>query len=355
MARFRLPRLSMARMVLPLILAGLIASLTGLAGCGSTADAYGGSQNHVHDILALAGVPHTVLVATHIGLYRSADGGTSWTEVAGGAGQAMDGLMLYKLAQSPTNPQRLYVLAIPRPDNPKAAKGTIGIYTSADAGKTWSLAAPATDFPSSNIFSIATGAQGDGQIYAIVPTLGNRGVYVSNDTGHTWHVLATLPTGAPTGLRADPTQPNTLFLWSISDGLFVSTDGGATWNAASGVTGGVYSVAATGANVYVMGDEGFARSEDGGATFTMVDNLASYSAIQSTQAAPSDVYALTGTSVLVSANAGANFHPTATMSQHPTTMSVDPRSESTVYVAYSYPVGVAVTTNSGQSWHTVLP
>jgi hypothetical protein len=72
---------------------------------------FGTAANHVHSLLVLPS--HILVLATHYGLFRSQDGGTSWQEVAGGSKQQMDGLMTYSLAYSPLNPQRLYVLTQP--------------------------------------------------------------------------------------------------------------------------------------------------------------------------------------------------------------------------------------------------
>ncbi|HLJ80035.1 MAG TPA: hypothetical protein VKT52_01035 [Ktedonobacterales bacterium] len=336
----------------------LALALGALAGCdssGASATAYGGPQNHVHDILALAGVPHVVLLATHIGLYRSANGGTSWTEVAGGNGQAMDGLMIFKLAQSPVDPQRVYVLAVPRTDNPQAAKAPVGIYTSTDAGQTWKLAAAASVFPSSSIYSIGTGSASAGQVYAILQSLGNHGVYVSNDAGKTWNALPELPTTDPGGIIADPAHPGHVFLWSIADGLFESADSGATWTPAPGIQGGVYFASIAGSLVYAVGDSGFYLSRDSGAHFTLVDASETFSSVQASPSNPTQAYALTGSAVYVSTDAGTSWHQAAATSQHPGVISVDPQAADTLYVALSYPVGVEMTSNSGHSWHTVLP
>src|SRR5271157_1506323 len=67
---------------------------------------FGTAANHVHSLVVLPS--HILVLATHYGLFRSQDGGTSWQEVAGGSNQQMDGLMTYSLAYSPLNPQRLY-------------------------------------------------------------------------------------------------------------------------------------------------------------------------------------------------------------------------------------------------------
>ncbi len=75
MARVLVARLRWARLRMIGLLCAVICLL--LAGCdlGTTQDAssvaYGGSLNHLHDLLALQQVPDTLLLATHIGLYRS--------------------------------------------------------------------------------------------------------------------------------------------------------------------------------------------------------------------------------------------------------------------------------------------
>ncbi|MGH2515101.1 MAG: hypothetical protein ACRDHP_05540 [Ktedonobacterales bacterium] len=358
--RKRRGRLSCRRRA-PVVVSGIMLlalALGALAGCdsaGATSNTYGGPQNHVHDILALAGVPHVVLLATHIGLYRSADGGGHWAEVAGGSGQAMDGLMLFKLAQSPVDSRRIYVLGVPRPDNPQAARAPTGVYTSTDAGQTWKLAAAASVFPTTSIFSIGTGSANAGQVYAILPSLGNHGVYVSNDAGKTWKALPTLPTTAPGGIIADPAHPGHVYMWSISDGLFESADSGATWTPASGTQGGVYFASLAGSLVYAVGDYGLYVSHDSGAHFLLVDSSATYSSVEASRSNPTQAYALTGTAVYVSSDAGVSWHAAALTSQHPGVISVDPQAADMVYVALSYPVGVEVTSNSGRTWRTVLP
>src|SRR5690242_8027120 len=120
-----------------ILLLGVIAGCA--PGSSSSNAAYGGSLNHLHDLLPLRGTPGTVLLATHLGLYRTTNRGQTWREVAGGPGQAMDGLMIFKLAQSPVDPQRMYALASLRTSTPPPS--TPGVYTSADAGQTWHLAA----------------------------------------------------------------------------------------------------------------------------------------------------------------------------------------------------------------------
>ncbi len=327
---------------------------------GSALSSYGGPLNHIHDLLALRGVPETVLLATHIGLYRSDNQGHSWSEVAGGSGQAMDGLMIFKFAQSPLDPQRVYVLAVLRPDDPQAARAAPGLYTSADAGKTWALAAAASSFPVSSLFSVGAGAGSPGQVFVLIPTLGNRGVYTSSDAGEHWQALPTLPTTDPGGIVGMPLSGNGrqkqhLFLWSVASGLFESDDDGTSWTPASGVSGGIFSLSAAGNLLYADGDTGLYVSTDAGAHFTLVPTQIAFSSIVACASSPTHAYGLTGTSIYVSDSAGQTWTEAATTSQHPGVVAADPDDPSIGYVGMSYPVGVLVTTNAGASWQQVLP
>ena len=62
---------------------------------GVRANGFGSAANHVHSLLVL---PNNVLVlATHYGLFRSSDAGKTWSTVAAGPQQVMDGLMTASL------------------------------------------------------------------------------------------------------------------------------------------------------------------------------------------------------------------------------------------------------------------
>ena len=332
----------------------LVTILSACGGPASGTTTYGGPNNHLHDMLALRDVPHTVLLASHIGLYRTVDAGRSWQEVAGGPGQAMDGLMLFKLAQSPVDAQRVYVVAIPRPDNPKAARATPGIYTSSDAGRTWAVAAPLSAFPATGIFSLGTGASGAGVVFVTLPSLGNVGVYRSDDAGRHWQALPAVPTGNPSGITGDPANSQRLYLWSLSDGLYVSGNGGASWTPAAGVSGGIFSVSIADDMVYASGDSGLYVSSDGGGSFRLTDARDTFSAVTAAPRSPTQAYALTGDAVFVSADGGITWKGGGATSRHPGVLAIDPANAATAYIGFSYPIGVAVTTSGGASWHNVL-
>lgn len=337
---------------LALLVALLLAILSACSQSSTPADTFGGPQNHLHDILALDGVPHTILVASHYGLYHSSDDGQRWTTVAGTPGQQADGLMLYKLAQSPVNPQRVYMLATKRQ---VTQKGIPGLYTSADAGRTWQLAAPLTAFSTQSVYTIGAGSASPDQIYAILPGLAEHGLSVSADAGRTWQSLPAMPTSAPTGVMGDPAHAGRLFLWSKANGFFSSADSGQHWSAASGIQGGIFSVSAAGATIYASGDSGLFVSRDSGAHFTLANSENTYSTVVACQSDPAHAYALVGVSVYTTTDTGHTWHVTSTTSQHPGNLTVDPSSGSHAYVGFSYPVGIVASTDGGASWKTLLP
>jgi photosystem II stability/assembly factor-like uncharacterized protein len=332
-----------------------VASLLVLAGCGSSADSYGGDKNHIHDLLALTGAPNTLLVASHIGLYRTSDGGKSWSEVAGGSGQLMDGLMIYKLTQSPVEPKRVYALAGYRPENKAAAKGDLGIYLSDDTGQTWKLVTTLSAFPNSALFTIAAGAGSAGQVFAVVPNVGAKGLYMSDDAGAHWRQQPDLPTDSINGLVADPARAGRLWVYSVSSGLYSTNDDGGHWKTAQGMRGGVFSIAVAAQMVYAVGDSGLFVSKDGGASFAPANGDVAFTAVASSPATPATAYALTGTAVYMSSDSGASWKQTGPISRQPSYLTVDPASAATAYAGASYPIAVAVTSNGGASWSAIMP
>src|SRR5262249_35080390 len=118
---------------------------------------FGTAANHVHSLIAL---PNNVLaLATHFGLFRSADGGRQWALVAAGPDQ---GMMTNWLAASPLNQQHLYVMTFPAVVT--SLKGTLGLYTSADQGHTWKLAITSGQLGNDN-FIVQPGNQSPDQVY----------------------------------------------------------------------------------------------------------------------------------------------------------------------------------------------
>ncbi|MBE9508951.1 MAG: hypothetical protein IMY86_12995 [Chloroflexi bacterium] len=188
------------------------------------------------------------------GIYRSTDGGLSWSKVLSdvvGKGFDFTSGAIY------------------------AVTGT-GVYLSTDGGDTWAVqpGGPGLDY--------SAVAVSDGLLY--VGTLGG-GVYTA--TINPDHSLSWQGSNGPTAeihavqLVSIPGQPNTLFATSFPGGVFKSTDGGASWHETNfGLPGftlpdpernGYYALAVNPANPdnLYLGVYGYGvyRSDDGASTW----------------------------------------------------------------------------------------
>ena len=159
------------------------------------------------------------------GIYRSADGGNTWTNVLS-ATIARDGIF------EPISGNVAW-----------AAIEGVGVYKSLDAGLTWSPAngAGANVLPSTNLgrIEIAIAPSSTSTLYTGVASNSNSalGIYKTVDAGLTWRPLqlgvAANYCGYQCGynnvIAVDPVNANVVYAGGQSPSLFRSLDGGATW------------------------------------------------------------------------------------------------------------------------------
>ena len=146
------------------------------------------------------------------GLYKSTDGGTTWTELKGGL---PDGGGRICLGISPSDPNRLYAAVMGQ------GRGAEGFYRSNDGGKSWTLVS--TD----NRLGL------DVRVHPRNPDVvfvGNIAAYRSDDGGKTWTSIK----GAPGGddyqrIWINPLQPD-IMLFTADQGAVVTVNGGRTWS-----------------------------------------------------------------------------------------------------------------------------
>ena len=229
------------------------------------------------------------------GVWKSTDGGASWHAVFDKEGVGSIGAV----AIDPSNDNTVWVgtgESNPRND---VSYGD-GVYKSTDGGKTWTNVGLRATKYISRILIDPTDPQ-----HVIVGALGNvfadspdRGVYVTFDGGKSWS--KTLDVGPRSGISdmaMNPGTPNVVYAgvwefqrrpWTFSsggskDGLYRSADGGRTWTRLtghglpSGITGRIgLAVAPSDPNrVYALieSKQGILwRSDDNGATWKLVSS-----------------------------------------------------------------------------------
>jgi len=310
---------------------------------------FGTAQNHVHSFLAFPS--HVLVLATHYGLFRSADGGASWTLTAAGPGQLMDGMMTFSLVSSPLNPRRLYVLTLPSINNPK---GTQALYTSADQGVTWQMGIKTAG--TGSMYFVAAGNDSADEAYAYVTNEGANGFKVSKDAGKHFTSPGPLPFGRILGMLAIPGAPGNLLVYS-NDGVARSVDGGAHWSTVQGVEGAVYAMttAAPHGPIYAAGDAGIYSSQDSGKSFKLVYKDASYGALTVSPVQPQLLYGKTGRQIYKSTDGGHTWHTLPQIKGNLESLTPDFNDAARVYLALSYPTEVYRYDQGQSAWVSLTP
>ena len=150
------------------------------------------------------------------GLFKSTDGGTTWTKLANGLPAKVGRI---GISVSPADSNRIYTL-VEKPDG-------CGVFRSDDAGASWKETnAEARVCDRTEDFAGITADPRDrDEVYSA-----NTTTYRSRDGGTTWTGIK----GAPGGddyhtVWIDPNDPNTIAL-AVDQGATISVDGGATWS-----------------------------------------------------------------------------------------------------------------------------
>lgn len=283
-------------------------------------------------------------VSLRKGVFRSNDGGRTW--IAKNAGLRLTPAAaccdLPQIEVDPTNGSIVYVLLAGRV-----------AYRSGNGGDSWS-ALQGLRFTDEER-ALVIDPQNPATLYAG----GGEGVFRSTNSGATWNLLD-CGCGAA-GLAVDPKKSQTVF--AVGDGLHRSTNGGNSWIrlANSGSTAnirfaGVQVSPASSSQVIVGGDGGgIFRSQNGGATLQPVNSYVDAIAarhLSSSPQQPAVIFSQGDFQVFRSRNAGATWELWPFKHDFPVTdIVVHPRNAALVAASGSFGNGcVAVSTNGGSGW-----
>lgn len=197
--------------------------------------------------------PNVVLVAalghgfgpnTERGVFRSTDGGKSWTRVlykdgnTGAIDLAFDPDNARTVYASLWNVHRVAWNAYPPMTGPGG-----GLFKSTDGGETWKQIT-GTGFPTGKLgrigIDVPAGQHGK-RVYALVDAGDETGLYVSEDAAQSWTRVSVEPRILSRGwyfgeVRSDPKNPDVVYVSNVS--LYKSLDGGKTFRAVRGAPGG---------------------------------------------------------------------------------------------------------------------
>jgi len=336
-----------------------------LTGCGGSQAAssftsaqvngFGTAANHVHSLVILPDASQTLVLATHYGIFRSQDHGTTWQETAGGPGQLMQGVMTYNLSYNPLNPQRLYVLTYYQTG--ASGHGALGLYTSSDSGKTWQLALKDSAITSSTIFFAQAGNQQASEVYIYLRERAAHGLLVSNDNGqHFSQAGSPLPFASLLGLLAVPGQPGHLFAYG-DEGIASTGDGGIHWQVSPAIEGSIFEMTTPVSDgpIYAEGDAGVYASFDSGQHFTLVYTRHSYTSLSASPQHPDTLYGKLGLGVYRSTDGGKTWNPLPAIAGNLQVLAADPGNAGQVYLALSYPTGVYYFQATHKAWQSLTP
>ncbi len=197
-----------------------------------------------------------VLAGTYDGVYRSADMGANWLEIAD-----MDGNHVTYMAVHPDNADVVY-----------ATVGNSGVYKSEDGGVTWSEASSGLR-PGVTFTTIIIDPSDQSRLFVATD---NDFVYRSEDAAASWQqVRRGLGSRNIQRLLLYGSDPKTLFAGTFSDGIYMSSDFGDNWELATDEISepvvGIVELPGAGNTIFAGTTTGMWRSQDSGATWAEIE------------------------------------------------------------------------------------
>jgi photosystem II stability/assembly factor-like uncharacterized protein len=286
--------------------------------------------------------PQTVIAGTRGGVFKSLDGGATWTAANTGLAGGLSNLDVRTLGIDPSNPAILFVGL------------SQGIFRSPDGASTWAKVSNA---------EYVTGVVVDPRTSAVVYAGTLTGVIKSTNGGESWS--PTTFEGHVSALAVDRNSPDTLYVTTHNDGVFKTVNAGQTWseiNVGLPANRRIASILMDpiNSNRILLGTfNGVFKSDDAGATWSP-----SWSGMTSTtpvlvmvvdQQNPLVIYAGTNfDSIYKTVNGGATWTRifanvfTGLTDSNIFSMGIDPANSNNIYAGSVN--GLFKSTNAGSTW-----
>jgi len=307
-------------------------------------------------------------------LHRSRDGGTTFESVFDAGGEYA---RLMGVTVDPSRPDRIYTLAMISPTAMDRAPGAHGAVFRIEDGVALDVTGDMPRLP----LSITVHPDDSDVLYAV---LHGSGIYISNDGAATWRELSGAESGLPDSgfftVLVDPNDTRTLYLVGGCDvrfgafasagldadlvnGVYRSTNGGASWTCINGgalgaESGAVKALAFSSEDrglILAAAENGLYVSHDRGGSWRLDESLP-YATLGGIAISDDRVLAMTnGAGILhgrISAGGTIAWErePVLTARVFFAQVIVDAQNAGTLY-ASGYPGGVFKSIDDGATWH----
>ena len=237
-------------------------------------NSYGGNASARVHALAIDPInANVVYTGTFGGLAKTTDGGVTWRYLSDSwASQSVSAI-----AVNPGASNDVYVGT--GREGSGAASYEVGLYRSFDGGSTWSSALGKAQFEGTYIRTIAidpntSSSQSSTTVYAANGGTNACGLWRSTDSGVTWLQLYQVDNGVYDVAIDAATHPSTLYI-TEDNGTFKSTDSGRSWTLIHSVLEHSRNrLSVANSMLYLLGpgdpDHNLYKSMDGGATWIQI-------------------------------------------------------------------------------------
>ncbi len=301
--------------------------------------------------------PGTIYIQCRsLGVYKSTDGGASWSKTAtfnADNGPGFDHLLHDGPAVHPTNPDVVWA----------ASNGKV--YKSVNGGGTWALSSTGTTVNGCDeVRGVVVDPNNPDHLFAGTIAAGcDGGVFESTNAGASWtNIAGSNVAGSGVGndawpIALDASDVNRLYAGSPHNSVYRSITAGQSWLNTPPVAGdhSTYEVVInpqSPSQVWCNEVGGTWVSDNHGATWTRRTDLFNNQDLQVLRFAPSNpsiAYATVDNTIWRSDDSGANFAERADILGGPRCLAVDPADPDVVYVG-TWGLGMVKSTDGGQTF-----